>query len=312
MRLLALGALSLAALLAASLVGGYVYFDRKFTPPANALSVSHAAERIPLRWLASDGNPHAALLLPVKIDGIADVFYMQLDTGAPSTVFYRTSLQSILETHPAAFAIEAGKQEVGLGFAIGGLDIRSPRFALLDYGSKVESGNPQAANIIGSIGTDLLEKRVLVLDFRQDECAFLRAVPEAGFAEFQFKKRRILLPARIGDQPRTLLYDSGSSGYALLTGKQEWDRLKTPGGQVKLEKGNSWGRTLKVMTAPADQGLTIAGATLPLTEVTYVEGMSKMQEWLMRSSGMQGMVGNKLLLGHRLTLDAKRQKFRIE
>ena len=242
-------ALGLLALLVVSSVGGYVYFDRKFTPPANALSVSHAAQRIPLRWLASDGNPHAALLLPVKIDGITDVFYMQLDTGAPSTVFYRASLQSILEQHPAAFAIEAGKQQVGLGFAIDGLNVRSPRFALLDYGSKVESGNPQAANIIGSIGTDLLEKRVLVLDFRQDECAFLQAVPEAGFADFQFRKRRILLPARIGDQPRTLLYDSGSSGYALLTGKQEWDRLKTPGGLVKVEKGNSWGRALKVMTA---------------------------------------------------------------
>lgn len=305
-------ALGLLALLVVSSVGGYVYFDRKFTPPANALSVSHAAQRIPLRWLASDGNPHAALLLPVKIDGIADVFYMQLDTGAPSTVFYRASLQSILEQHPAAFAIEAGKQQVGLGFAIDGLNVRSPRFALLDYGSKVESGNPQAANIIGSIGTDLLEKRVLVLDFRQDECAFLQAVPEAGFADFQFRKRRILLPARIGDQPRTLLYDSGSSGYALLTGKQEWDRLKTPGGLVKVEKGNSWGRALKVMTAPANREVTVSTVALPLTDVTYVEGTSRMQDWLMRSSGMQGMVGNTLFLGRKLTLDAGTQKFKVE
>ncbi len=305
-------ALGLLALLVVSSVGGYVYFDRKFTPPANALSVSHAAQRIPLRWLASDGNPHAALLLPVKIDGITDVFYMQLDTGAPSTVFYRASLQSILEQHPAAFAIEAGKQQVGLGFAIDGLNVRSPRFALLDYGSKVESGNPQAANIIGSIGTDLLEKRVLVLDFRQDECAFLQAVPEAGFADFQFRKRRILLPARIGDQPRTLLYDSGSSGYALLTGKQEWDRLKTPGGLVKVEKGNSWGRALKVMTAPANREVTVSTVALPLTDVTYVEGTSKMQDWLMRSSGMQGMVGNTLFLGRKLTLDAGTQKFKVE
>jgi len=305
-------ALGLLALLVVSSVGGYVYFDRKFTPPANALSVSHAAQRIPLRWLASDGNPHAALLLPVKIDGITDVFYMQLDTGAPSTVFYRASLQSILEQHPAAFAIEAGKQQVGLGFAIDGLNVRSPRFALLDYGSKVESGNPQAANIIGSIGTDLLEKRVLVLDFRQDECAFLQAVPEAGFADFQFRKRRILLPARIGDQPRTLLYDSGSSGYALLTGKQEWDRLKTPGGLVKVEKGNSWGRALKVMTAPANREVTVSTVALPLTDVTYVEGTSRMQDWLMRSSGMQGMVGNTLFLGRKLTLDAGTQKFKVE
>ena len=305
-------ALGLLALLVVSSVGGYVYFDRKFTPPANALSVSNTAEHVPIRWLAGDGNPHAALLLPVEIEGIANVFYMQLDTGAPSTVFYRTSLQSIRERQRAAFAIDDGKEHVDLAFSIGGLGIRSRQFELLDYGNKVEFGNPEAANIIGTIGTDLLEKRILVLDFKQGDCAFLQAVPEAGFSDFHFKKRRILIPARIGDQPRTLLYDSGSSGYSLLTSKQEWDRLKTPGGQLTVEKGNSWGRTLKVMTAPANQTLAMSTATLPLTDVTYVEGTSRMQEWLMRSSGMQGMVGNTLFLGHTLTLDASRQKFKIE
>ena len=312
MRLLALGALSLAALLAASLVGGYVYFDRKFTPPANALSVSNEAERIPIRWLASDGNPHAALLLPVKVEGIADVFYMQLDTGAPNTVFYRTSLRSILEQRHAAFAIEGDKQQVDLGFSIDGLGIRSRQFELLDYGSKVDFEQPGAANIIGTIGTDLLEKRILVLDFRRGDCAFLQDVPEAGFSGFQFKKRRVLMPARMGGQQRTFLYDSGSSGYALLTGRQEWERLRTPGGRLKVEKGNSWGRTLKVVTAPANQTLAISSATLPLAEVTYVEGTSKMQELLMRSSGMQGMIGNTLLLDRKLTLDAQRQRFKIE
>ncbi len=312
MKRLKLAALALVLSSAALLGGGYVYFDRKFTPPANALSVSNVAENIPIRWLAIDGNPHSALLLPVKVEGIADVFYMQLDSGAPSTVFYRTSLRSILERHQAAFAIDNGKSQVALGFSINGLGIRSRQFGLLDYGNKVDFGNAEAANIIGTIGTDLLEKRVLVLDFRKASCAFLQEVPEAGFSDFQFKKRRVLMPARIGEQERMFLYDSGSSGYELLTGKQEWEGLKTPGGPVKVEKGNSWGRALKVVTAPANRALTISTTTLPLSEVTHVEGTSRMQQWLMRSSGMQGMIGNKLFLNHKLTLDAKNQKFKVE
>lgn len=312
MGMLKRGALALLVLVAAVLGGGYAYFDRKFTPPANALSVSSVAKDVPIRWLAMDGNPHSALLLPVKLDGIADTLYMQLDLGSPSTVFYGNAMRSVLDQRRAAFAIAHGDHQVGLGFSINGLGIRSGRFELLDYGSKVEFGNPEAANIIGTVGTDLLEKRVLVLDFKRGTCAFLEEVAEAGFSDFEFRKRKVLMPARIAGRDGMYLYDSGSSGYELLTGKPQWEKLKTPGGRIKVETGNSWGRTLKVMTAPANQTLAISTSTLRLSEVTHVEGTSRMQEWLMRSSGMQGMLGNKVFLGHTLTLDAKRQKFRVE
>lgn len=312
MRRLKRVALASLVSLVVSLGGGYVYFDRKFTPPENALSVSSMATEVPIRWLATNGNPHAALLLPVKLDGIADTFYMQLDLGSPSTVFYGNAIRSVLEQRRAGFAIGHGARQLGLGFSIDGLRIRSGSFGLLDYGSKVEFGNPAAANIIGTIGTDLLEKRILVLDFKRGTTAFLQEVPEAGFSGFKFTKRRVLIPARIAGRDGMFLYDSGSSGYALLTSKQEWDRLRTPGGAIKVDTGNSWGRALKVMTAPAAQTLALSNATLRLSEVTYVEGTSRMQEWLMRSSGMQGMLGNKLFLGHTLTLDAKRERFKLE
>jgi hypothetical protein len=97
MRRLKRVALASLVSLVVSLGGGYVYFDRKFTPPENALSVSSMATEVPIRWLATNGNPHAALLLPVKLDGIADTFYMQLDLGSPSTVFYGNAIRSVLE-----------------------------------------------------------------------------------------------------------------------------------------------------------------------------------------------------------------------
>jgi len=52
--------------------------------------------------------------------------------------------------------------------------------------------------------------------------------------------------------------------------------------------------------------------TLDLTEVTYIEGTSTMQNVLMRFSGMQGMIGNKLFLEHKLTLDCKKGYYRVE
>lgn len=312
MKLLKKIALAFLAVLVLSLACGYVYFDRKFSPAENALDVAGSAEAVPIHWQAMDGNAHGALLLPVKIAGIDKRFFVQLDFGAPSTVLYRTPLQSIHGRFPAAFALDAASPEVALGFGVGGLQVSSRKFELKAYGSAVDFDKPEAENIIGTIGADVLEKRVVVLDMKRDACSFVERVAGTGFMPFEFKKRKILLPATLGDARLKLLYDSGSSGYQLITTEENWKRLRAANGGVKVEKGNSWGTALKVVSAPADQQVRISDATLKLSEVTYVEGMPAMQRWLMKGSGMEGMVGNALFLGHTLTLDAPNRQFRIE
>ncbi|HEY1069475.1 hypothetical protein [Thermomonas sp.] len=312
MKLLKKIALAFVVVLVLSLAGGYVYFDRKFSPAENALDVVGSAEAVPIHWQAMDGNAHAALLLPVKIRGIDKQFFMQLDFGAPSTILYRTPLQSIRDRFPTAFALDATSPQVALGFGVGGLQVSSRKFALKAYGSAVEFDKPDAENIIGTLGADVLEKRVVVLDMKRDACSFVERVAGTGFVPFEFKKRKILLPATLGGTRLKLLYDSGSSGYQLITTEENWKRLRTADGSVKVETGNSWGTALKVVSAPSEQQVLISGTALKLSEVTYVEGMPAMQRWLMKGSGMEGMVGNALFLGHILTLDARNRQFKIE
>ena len=208
--------------------------------------------------------------------------------------------------------IKFNEKDISISFNIGGMNISSGIFELLDYGKKVDFDNPDALNIIGTIGTDLLEKRVTVLDFRNNSCSFINDIPESGFAQFEFKKRRIIFPASIGNKDLKLLYDSGSSNYELITNKEEWEKYKTPNSQVKTEKGNSWGNTLKVISASADHKMKIGNQALQLSEVTYVQGTSAIQHFLMKRSGMQGMIGNKLFINHTLTLDCERRKFKLD
>ena len=82
--------------------------------------------------------------------------------------------------------------------------------------------------------------------------------------------------------------------------------------KIKTEKGNSWGNTLSVFTASAKKKILFGNLELNLSEVTYIEGTSELQKFLMKRSGMQGMIGNKLFLNHKLILDCKNQKFRLE
>ena len=133
-----------------------------------------------------------------------------------------------------------------------------------------------------------------------------------GFTSFRFKKRRILIPAKIGSEELELLYDSGTSGYELITNKDEWEKYKSGNDGIRKENGNSWGTKLAVISAPADQPIQFGDWQLRLSEVTYIEGTSLVQNLLMMLSGMDGMIGNKLFLHHTLILDCKNERYKIE
>lgn len=303
--------LSVAIFIALSLIGGYLYFDQKFTPPQNNLNVAGIAENTNLSWDHTEENSHAAVLLPVKIKGIDKVFYMQLDSGSPTTLFYKKSLESIRAKFQNKIKINEKRNTISTQFNIGNMTVTSD-FELLNYGNTVDLKNPLGKNIIGTIGTDLFEKRIVILDFKNETCFFVENTDEKDFKTFEFKKRKILIPGTIGDQKLKLLYDSGTSGYEFLTNKEEWQKYRLPNGSIKKEKGNSWGNVLTVISAPADQTVKTGNSELQLSEVTYVEGTSQMQNLLMKTSGMQGMIGNKLFLNHTLIIDCKNEKFKVK
>ncbi|KRD09196.1 hypothetical protein ASE21_15075 [Flavobacterium sp. Root901] len=292
-------------------LGGYLYFQNKFSPPENYLNVCGAAENIPMKWISSEENSHSALLLPVKINGIDQTFYMQFDTGSPVTVFYRNSLKSIKEKFHNPIRVN-DRNQVQAAFRIGDLKVISNTFKVLDYGSKIDFENPEAVHIIGTIGTDLLEKRIMVLDFKNNLCNFAETFKESDFSDFEFKKRKILISADVENENLKLLYDSGTSGYELITTKENWQNYRIKNSPVEKEKGNSWGTTLSIYSTSARKKIQFNNKTLHLSEVTYIEGISELQKFLMKRSGMQGMIGNKLFLNHKLILDCKNEKFKIE
>ncbi|MBO9586700.1 MAG: hypothetical protein J7574_21240 [Flavobacterium sp.] len=294
------------------LLGGYFYFQKKFTPPENYLKVSGTAENIPIKWIASNENSHSALLLPIKINGIDQTFYMQFDSGLATTVFYKKSLESITGKFKNQIKIDSANNEISADFVIGKMKVSSNTFEVLDYGEKVNFDDPKAANIIGTIGTDLLEKRITILDFKNNQCSFVEKIQENDFADFEFKKRKILIPSIIENQNLKLLYDSGTSGYELVTTKEIWEQYRIKNSAVKTEKGNSWGNTLSVYSASAKRKIQFGKVTLDLSQVTHIEGTSDLQKFLMKRSGMQGMIGNKLFLNHKLILDCKNEKFKLE
>ncbi len=289
-------------------IGGYIYFNQKFTPPINTLTVSGNSGNIPIKWMKDGENNYSALLLPVKLKNIDKTLYMQLDTGTPTTVFYQKPLESIQKI----FFPNKKFNEIFSDFNLNKMKINSPDFSVINYGSSINFKDPKAISIIGTIGSDLLEKRIIILDFKNTVCSFTETINEEGFSDFEFKKRKILLPAKIGNKTLKLLYDSGTSGYELITNLEGWNQYKIPKSPEKHEKGNAWGNTLTIKTSAANQKLEIANSVLQLSEITYIEGTSKIQKFLMKSSGMEGMLGNKIFINSTLILDCNNKKFTVK
>lgn len=295
--------LALVAIILLSAIFGYFYFDQKFTPEKNYLQIDNESGKIHIKWVDAAKN---AMLIPIRFKSDTTTYFMQFDTGSPYTVFYKNSVLG--NTH---FSINNKRAKTS--FKIGNLEVKSNRFRIINFGKgKDEKG----AKIIGTLGTDILENRKTILNFKNNYVIFnLDSEPENlnhKAIDFSFKKRKIIIPASLENQNEKFLYDSGTSGYELLTNKEIWEKLKSKNAIIKQEKGKSWNQVLTTYTAETNKKIAFKNTQIQLKEITYVDGYSKSQYYLMKFSGMSGMLGNKIFLQKQLYIDAKNMKMYIE
>jgi len=303
MKILKKIVLTLIVVLVLSAFGGYIYFDKKFTPEKNYLTVNNESGPIPFKWLGKEKN---VLLLPIHFEGDTATYYLQFDTGSPYTVLYSKSIKNIRQ-------ISTNKDIAKTSFYIGKTKITSDKFKIYKLGN---DNNNDSVKIIGTIGADILENRKTIINFRENNIALnLSKVPtqfQTKLFDFKFKKRKIIVRGLLKGKEEQFLFDSGTSAYELLTNKEVWENLKLPTSKINIEKSQSWDRVLTTYTANCNQKIQFFNHELPLNNVTYVEGFSQVQYSMMKFSGMTGMLGNKIFLNNSLYIDCTQNKMGIE
>lgn len=278
--------------------GAYFYFNKKFSPEENYLTVKNESGKVGIKWLGENKN---VLLLPIHLQNDSATYFMQFDTGSPTTLFYENSLEAF-----------KNKKQIKTQFTIGNTEVSSNRFKIISVGKNI---NKDSIKIIGTIGSDLLDQNKTMINFKEGYVVFnLSKEPENisnTKLDFTFKKRKIIISGTLNGKQEQFLYDSGTSAYELLTNKENWGKLKLPNSKPVVEKAQSWERTLTSYTAKSNQIIKFKNKELLLSEVTYVEGFSQTQYMLMKFSGMTGMLGNKIFLNNSLYIDCKEEKISI-
>jgi hypothetical protein len=287
--------------------------------PPNYLTKPAQLFRIPFRWQQDTANatrePHAAILIPVQLPGCNRRFFMQFDLGSPYSMFYKNKLAAIQTRYPQTKAT-AGAENKLLNFAFkaGGMPIQASEIAVRQFDSTGINWHKGSIEIIGTLGADLIDGSVAIIDYPARKITLSPAIPEKlrkrlSLSDFIYAGRRILLPATVQDNPTLLYFDTGSSMFELLTDQKTSESLSVPGGVALQRKMKSWDRYLVANSLPTIDSVELNGQKIRMHFTTYIEGVNAAQAAQMKQMGIGGMTGNKLFLNYKLVIDTNNKKF---
>ena len=322
----------LLALFLFVIVGGtisFFYFKNKFlSAPPNELTVSNLGQPFDFKWAGftynDKHNPYGAMLIPVSIPGVDRTFYMQFDTGTPSTVLKYNPFLSINEKYDNLVKIDTidGKvRAINTLIKVGTVNVKAASLGFVGMGKKINWSDSTAVDIIGTVGNDFMENNPLIMDFKNNKITLVDSLnqkPESvkGYLPFTFDGRKIFLSATLNDEPASLWYDSGSSMFELIVEESTFWELAAPDAKKESFEANSWGTKIPTHNIKSNGEFDFGSVSIPLTTVTYMEWPNKMQAFILKAANiggdLGGMTGNKLFLGKTLILDTPNLRYAVK
>ena len=129
-----------------------------------------AKNKMQFEWksfeLDGRGYEHGAMLLPVHLETIGRTFQMQLDLGLDLSTIYENPLKTLLAEYPylkGNVIVRNDYEVIKINKRIG--NYSSSVDSLLIYKEYGEAGDFESLNLIGSIGANEVENKILRIDF---------------------------------------------------------------------------------------------------------------------------------------------------
>jgi len=262
-------------------------------------------------------EPHEAILIHVKIEGFAQKFHVQFDTGAPSTIIYGNPLKSLQALNPSLKDTVKNDKRLlqRLEFTLGGSHVNATMIEVLEgYGRFFGSGDTIKSIKLATIGADFLFNRVTSIDFKNKTIQLHNQRPDwmatlPKFKPFSFEGRRFMLPAKINGKKINLLYDSGCSAFGLITSKNRYDDYTDKNEKEITYEGNRFGESLTIHHKKSKANIEIGNANLDLKRISYVNIYADFQGFLAPFSKIGGWLGNKPFIESTLILDTQKEEF---
>lgn len=306
------------------------YYIRKFNnaffkEKSAYLEYSFESKPIHFDWAAnstdSEGyyEPQTAMIIPLKIKGLAHHFYMQFDTGAPHSFIYENDLKSLRTIGMDIKEITKGKERFveQLDFILDNNHIKASMIRILDnYGHTFGKNDTISRIGIGTIGSDFIANRITTIDFKNqtlelynERPEWMKSIPE--FKPFDFTGRRIMLPVAINNKDYELFYDSGCSAFGLITIKSRFDSYSNEDTEAIAYDAKSWNSSIPITSKTTNQPISIGNTELSLKRVSYIDMYTPIQPIATPFTRIGGWLGNQPFNESILILDTKTEEFAV-
>ncbi len=306
---------------AAGFVGIRKFNTALFKDRPNYLEYTCESKSIHFDWVSdSIGNyfeTKVAITIPLKIKDVSHSFYFQFDTGAPTTIIYGNTLESLKNIRKDFKVITKDEHLYldSLNIVLGGNRINASMIEIFEgYGDAFDEKDTITAINLGTLGADFMDNKITLIDFKNQIIQNYDTRPEwmnglGEFESFDFKGRRIMLPVTINDEELELLYDSGASAFGLITTKNRYDKFTNENQEEIKYNANRFGDPIPICHRSTNTEMEIGNSTLSLKRVSYVDMYAKYQRLMRPFTRIGGWLGNRPFDQNTLIFDTQKQEF---
>ena len=262
-----------------------------------------------------------AMFIPCKIEGVSENLQFQFDLGSDKTIIEKDSWNLISMSN---LSVKNQKKRLKNPFlfwntkeAVENISIKFQSFQASSFKCEIRSLHSHNLNllnnfnnplIIGTIGVDMFQNKILIIDYPKERFAILDSLPDtfnSNFVPITFDPYgRVLLPMKIKEKEYKILLDNGSSVFPLLVSENKISEFsKLP--NIDSFQINSWGIKHTVKGRRLVDSFSIAGK-IYYNVVIYYESQRFIDKTL-----FDAITGNVLFLDKTLIIDFKGKRFGI-
>lgn len=268
-----------------------------------------------------------AMLVPVQLNNLRGNFITQFDLGSDATILYENTLKNYFPSRAQLYAAVDTTQRfvsdngsishptTGLPLHLGQTTIAHPVLAR-NSGDVVAKDSLRTASpkVIGTIGSDFLKNKILVIDYPRKRMCVLDSVDAYWRAHITFvasrvRKNRLQLPFTINQRTYWVLFDTGASLFPITTDEQTWKRLVPAGVPTDTLRVNSWGEQVPFYGAPMQADVYLGTTKLPKGQAWFNRNKRLLD--FNKQEQVAALTGNAFFVRNVIVLDFKQHRFGV-
>ena len=253
-----------------------------------------------------------AMLIPLKIEGLPYDFLFQFDLGSNLTLLKGNTLKTILAKHPDFDRMHKQVEFKDLTLLFGTTKVTSKHCRVMQNQGVQLATSSLTDNLpirLGTIGADIFQNKILVIDYPNQRFAICDTLPDslqATFTKITLDEiGRVMLPMRLNGKNYKVMFDNGSSMFALIMSDDKINNFSTAASTDTITI-SSWGKIHNVIGRPLKQEFQLAGQTF--SNITVYADYR--QDY--RTETYDAITGNALFWDKTVVIDFKNQRFGVK